>query len=92
MKYLKAYAVYLLVLFLGVTSVLLYQAWGREATHAERVKKLEADVRTYAGKYLDLQEQGSDELDSARSDLSMAKWRLEESQKDLETCLAKIKK
>lgn len=50
---------------------------------AERVQKLEADVRTYAGKYLDLQEKTQDEDFSVRSQVTTLQLQLGQCESNL---------
>lgn len=56
-----------------------------DQSHQEREKKLEADVRKYAGKYLDIQETVQDNEDRLKAESTMLKFQLEE-------CMLKVKK
>jgi hypothetical protein len=55
------------------------------ADHSVREKKLEADVRTYAGKFLDLQQRVDEDEHESKNALEFLRYQLEQ-------CEAKVKK
>jgi hypothetical protein len=75
-----------LSLILGM--VLMAQHYSTDALSAanERIKKLEGDVRTYSGKYLDLQEARNEELEAAQQGHAMEMYAAKNA---LEACQAK---
>lgn len=83
------YVLYVALLLLGGAAVLLQQAWNREADHDAKVKKLEADVRTYAGKYLDLQEANDGTVQDLQMANSALDWRAQQAETALKACQAK---
>ena len=52
---------------------------GAKATAAEdRLKKAEADARTYAGKFLDLQERVEGDIAEYNGSINMLQWQLDQ--------------
>lgn len=68
---------------LGVSSYISWSEVSGAAIKDERIKKLEADVRTYAGKYLDAMEMTDEKVETARAEKSMELWT---AQQALEKC------
>lgn len=75
-------AVCALLLAIGALSMLVALDQADAAKQRERIQKLEADVRTYAGKYLDLQEGIEDEIQQLRSAAELASYELSECRKE----------
>ena len=76
-------------MLLGATAFVAYTATQKATEATAHVKKLEADVRTYAGKYLDLQEQGDEAASDARLALSAAQYELSQVKDSLAICQKK---
>lgn len=74
---------YLLTLALGSALAFDYLVVDELVQKNVTIEKLEADVRTYAGKALDIQESMEDQIAAVRSEESVEKWNL---QSQLETC------
>lgn len=77
-------ATYVLVMALGIALTLLWAAASVDAKNTERIKKLEADVRTESGKRLDQGENFEDQLAEARSERALELWTV---QGKLDACL-----
>lgn len=77
----KDIGIYLLVCVVGALVAVLSIEANDGKRQAERIHKLEADVRTYAGKYLDLQESLEDERESVRNAVEVAQYELAECRK-----------
>lgn len=75
----KAHHVSAALLFVcGLLFTATYIA-GQKATAAEaRLKKAEADARTYAGKFLDLQERFEGDIAEYTGSINTLQWRLEQ--------------
>lgn len=74
---------YLLTLALGFAIAFDYLAIDELMQKNVTIEKLEADVRTHAGKALDIQESMEDQIAAVRSEESVEKWNL---QSQLEEC------
>lgn len=62
----------------GALTLLAWQATNYETESKTKIAKLESDVRSYSGKYLDLQERMDEQREAAEGKASMAVWELEQ--------------
>ncbi len=74
-------AIAILLLVVGALATIAVIGISNEVQHAERIRKLEADVRTYAGRYLDQQEVFEEERQVFRSAASVAEYQLADCRK-----------
>jgi hypothetical protein len=72
-----------LAVFTGILGTLFVQSKDAATAATAQVKKLEADIRTATGKYLDLQERNED---AQSAEMAAAYVKLYEAEKALETC------
>jgi hypothetical protein len=75
-----------LALILGMVLMAHHFATDELSVAQTRIKKLEGDVRTYSGKFLDLQESRNEELEAAQQGHAMEMY---EAKNALEACQAK---
>jgi hypothetical protein len=68
---------------IGFLCAMLWVATDYSMSLSDKIKKLEADVRTETGRRLNAEERHSEELESVANNYSLLKWRLES---ELETC------
>jgi hypothetical protein len=72
-----------LAVLTGILGTLFVQSRDAATTATAQVRKLEAEVRTATGKYLDLQERNED---AQSAEMAAAYVKLYEAEKALETC------
>lgn len=70
-----------MLLAIGALAVIAGQQVRERSAQQERIGKLEADVRTYAGRYLDLQESRDEEREAIESAASVTAYELAECRK-----------
>ena len=77
----KAHHVSAALLFVcGLLFTATYLASAKAADAEDRLKKAEADARTYAGRFLDLQERVEEDKGELNSSITMLQWQLEQCQ------------
>lgn len=75
----KAHHVSAVLLFVcGLLFTAAYIAGARADAAEGRLKKAEADARTYAGKFLDLQERFEGDIAEYTGSINTLQWRLEQ--------------
>ena len=62
----------------GLLFTATYLAGAKAADAEDRLKKAEADARTYAGKYLDLQERFEGDVAEYNGSINMLQWQLDQ--------------
>ena len=73
----KASHIALALLFLnGLLSAAAYVASAKASEADEKLRKAEAQARTYAGKFLDLQERAEEDKGELNSSITMLQWQL----------------
>lgn len=79
----KAHHVSAALLFVcGLLFTATYLASAKAADAEDRLKKAEADARTYAGKFLDLQERFEGDIAEYTGSINTLQWRLEQCTKE----------
>ena len=75
----KAHHVSAALLFVcGLLFTAVYIAGAKASAAEDRLKKAEADARTYAGRFLDLQERVEEDKGELNSSITMLQWQLEQ--------------